>query len=403
MNLQTFKNIGHYFNALKAVILNGQPAKKLTVIGVTGTDGKTTTSHLIAHILNQSGKPTTLISTLNAGLHTTTPNPNKLQKLLKKAVKEKKQYAVIEATSHGLNQNRLLGCNLKIGALTNVTPEHLDYHNHMKNYLKAKSKLFKKVEVAVLNKDDKNYNYFKNKTNPKAEIVSYSIKKPARFKVVKSDQSGNETKFLLQSGRKKANFQTNLIGKYNLSNILAAVAVTRKLGVPWEKIEKAVASYQGITGRMEYLELDQKFDVIIDFAHTPNALENALKTLKRTNKNGQIIAVLGCAGQRDYQKRPEMGKISTKLADLTIFTAEDPRNENVNEIISQMTAGINGDNYLSEPDRQKAINLAVAKAKPKDTVVIFGKGHEESMCYGNEEKPWSEHQAVKKALSKRPQ
>jgi len=149
LNFQRIKNIGHYFNALKAVILNGQPAKKLTVIGVTGTDGKTTTSHLIAHILNQSGKPTTLISTLNAGLHTTTPNPNKLQKLLKKAVKEKKQYAVIEATSHGLNQNRLLGCNLKIGALTNVTPEHLDYHNHMKNYLKAKSKLFKKVEVAV--------------------------------------------------------------------------------------------------------------------------------------------------------------------------------------------------------------------------------------------------------------
>ncbi len=398
MNLQRIKNIGHYFNALKAVILNGRPAKKLTVIGVTGTDGKTTTCHLIAHILNKSGKPTALISTLNAGLHTTTPDSNKLQKLLKQAVKEKKQYAVIEATSHGLNQHRLLGCNFKVGVLTNVTPEHLDYHKSMNNYLKAKAKLFKKVDIAVLNKDDKNYQLFKSSTNPQAEVVSYSLKKPARFKINKSDQNGDGINFLLQSGRKKANFQTNLIGKYNLSNILAAVAATRKLGVPWKKIKQAVASYQGITGRMEYLDLDQKFDVIIDFAHTPNALENALKTLKKSNKDGRIIAVLGCAGERDYQKRPEMGKISAKLADLSIFTAEDPRNEDVNEIISQMTAGINGDNYLTEPDRQKAINLAVSKAKSKDTVVLFGKGHEESMCYGSEEKPWSEHKAVKKAL-----
>jgi len=299
MNFQRIKNIGHFLKAIKSVIWHGYPARKLKVIGVTGTDGKTTTCHLVKHILNQSGKPAKLISTLSSGLHTTTPSSNKVQKIIKQAVKKKKKYLIIETTSHGLDQHRLLGCNFEIGVLTNLTPEHLNYHKTMENYKKAKAKLFKKVKMAVLNKDDKNYEYFKNKTNPKAEIVSYSQKGPARFKIIKSDPSSSGTKFIVQSGRKKANFQTNLIGKYNLSNILAAVAVTRKLGVPWEKIKKAVASFPGVTGRMEVVSNKKKLNIIIDFAHTPNALEKALKTLNQVKKEGKIIAVLGCAGERD--------------------------------------------------------------------------------------------------------
>ncbi len=273
----------------------------------------------------------------------------------------------------------------------------------MKKYKKAKAKLFKNVEMAVLNKDDESYQYFKEKTNPKAEVVSYSQKGPARFKIIKSNLSPTGTKFVVQSGRKKSNFQTNLIGKYNLSNILAAVAVTRKLGVSWKKIKKGVASFPGVTGRMEIIENDKNLNILIDFAHTPNALENALKTLNQVKKEGKIIAVLGCAGERDFKKRPEMGKIAVKKADLPIFTAEDPRTEDVNDIINQMTTGIVEENYLVEPDRQKAINLAVAKAQPGDTVVLFGKGHERSMCCGTEEHPWSEHSAVKKALKESPQ
>lgn len=402
-------NTKHWFRSVFQIFKHGFPAKNLTTIGVTGTDGKTTTCNLINHILQQAGHSTCLISTtktylnnekIDTGLHVTTPDATVIQPLLKKAVKQKIDYVVIEATSHGLDQHRLLGCNFKVGVLTNVTPEHLDYHKTMKKYKKAKVKLFKKVEMAVLNKDDDCYQYFKKKTNPKAEIVSYSQKGPARFKIIQKTLSARGSKFLLQSGRKKADFETKLIGKYNLSNILAAVATTRKLGVSWDKIKKAVASFSGVTGRMETVDRGQPFDIIIDFAHTPNGLKNALQTLNKIKKEGKIIAVLGCAGERDYQKRPKMGKIVTKLADLPIFTAEDPRHENVNEIINQMTVGAVNDNYLIESNRQKAINLAVSKAKPGDTVVLFGKGHEKSMCYGDEERPWSEHKAVKKALDK---
>jgi UDP-N-acetylmuramoyl-L-alanyl-D-glutamate--2,6-diaminopimelate ligase len=407
LNFQKVKNIGHFLNALRSALICRYPGRYLTVIGITGTDGKTTTCHLINHILRQSGKLTALITTTEAeingrnidtGLHVTTPSPNKIQKIMKKAVNQKIKYLIIEATSHGLDQHRLFGCNFSVGVLTNITPEHLDYHKSMKNYKKAKAKLFKKVNLAILNKDDDNYKYFKNKTNPKAKVVTYSLAKPARFKIVKKELTAKVIKFLLQSGRKKAKFETKLIGKYNLSNISAAVATTRKLDVSWEKIKKAIASFPGVIGRMEAVDLGQPFNIIIDFAHTPNALKQALTTLKTIKKGGKIIAVFGCAGERDFKKRPEMGQITTKLADLTIFTAEDPRHEDVNVIIDQMVSGTVNENYLREPDRQKAINLAISKAQPGDTVVLFGKGHEKSMCFGNEEQPWSEHEAVKKAL-----
>ncbi len=411
MNSLTGKlhNTKHWLRSVFQVTIHGNPGKKLKTIGVTGTDGKTTTCNIINHILRQAGYSTGLISTTKAvlnskeidtGLHVTTPDARLIQLILKKAKKKKVDYVIIEATSHGLDQHRLMGCNFKVGVLTNVSPEHLNYHQTMEKYKKAKAKLFKNVEIAVLNKDDKNYEYFKKKTNPKAEIVSYSQKGPARFKIIKSSLSPNGTKFILQSGRKKSNFTTKLIGKYNLSNILAAVAVARKLGVPWKKIKKAVKTFNGVTGRMEIIDHNQPFTIIIDFAHTPNALENALKTLNQVKKKGKIIALLGCAGERDYEKRPKMGKIATKYADLVIFTAEDPRHEDVNEIINQMTSQTAKENYLIQPDRQKAINLAAAKAKPGDTVVLFGKGHERSMAYGDEERPWSEHEAVKKALKK---
>jgi UDP-N-acetylmuramoyl-L-alanyl-D-glutamate--2,6-diaminopimelate ligase len=402
-------NTKHWFRSIFHRVKNGFPGKNLEIIGVTGTDGKTTTCNLINHIFVKSGYTTGLVSTtktflnnkeIDTGLHVTTPDASIIQPLLKKAAKNKIDYLIIESTSHALDQHRLLGCNFKVGVLTNLTPEHLDYHKTMDKYKKAKAKIFKKVDLAVLNKDDENYEFFKNKTNSKAEVVSYSQKGPARFKIIKHNLSPTGTKFVIQSGRKKSNFRTKLIGKYNLSNILAAVAVTRKLGVPWKKIKNAVASFNGVTGRMEAVDHNQPFNIIIDFAHTPNALENALKTLNQVKKEGKIISVLGCAGERDYQKRPQMGKIATKYSDLSIFTAEDPRHEDVNEIINQMTAGTVDENYFTQPDRQKAINLAFSKAEPGDTVVLFGKGHEKSMCFGSEEHPWSEHKAVKKAIEK---
>ncbi len=404
-------NTKHWLRSAFYVLFYRFPGKKIDTIGVTGTDGKTTTCHLINYILKQSGYNTGLISTtktylknekFDTGLHVTTPDATVIQPILRKAVKQKIDYLIIESTSHGLSQHRLMGCDFKIGILTNITPEHLDYHQTMESYKKAKAKLFKKVDIAVLNKDDPNYQYFKKKTNPKAEIVSYSQTKPARFKIIQKEISSTGSKFILQSGRKKANFKTKLIGKHNLYNILAAVAATRKLSVPWKRIQKSVATFPGVIGRMESLCHDQPFEIIIDFAHTPNALKNSLQALKSVKKEGKIIALLGSAGGRDFQKRPEMGRIATKLADLAIFTADDPRHEDVKQIIDQMINGAVDNNYLIEVDRQKAINLAISKAKPDDTVILFGKAHERSLAYGDKEIPWNEHQAVKKALKNLP-
>lgn len=400
-------NTKHWLRSVFYVLRHRFPGKKLNTIGVTGTDGKTTTCHLINYILKQAGYNIGLISTtktylkneeFDTGLHVTTPDATVIQPMLRKAVKQKIDYLVIESTSHGLDQHRLMGCNFKVGVFTNITSEHLDYHQTMERYKKAKAKLFKKVDIAVLNKDDSNYQYFKNKTNPKAEIVSYSQTKPARFKIIQKELTSTGSKFVLQSGRKKAKFETKLIGKHNLSNILAAVAATRKLNVPWKTIKKAVASFPGVIGRMEIIKHDHPFEIIIDFAHTPNALKNSLQALKSVKKEGKIIALLGTAGERDFQKRPEMGKMATKYADLAIFTADDPRHEDVKQIINQMLNGAVDKNYLIEVDRQKAINLAVSKAEPEDTVVLFGKAHERSLAYGDKEIPWNEHKAVKKAL-----
>ena len=403
------KNIKHFFISIREVIKHGYPAKKMTVIGVTGTDGKTTTCHLIYEILRTAGKRVALISTIGAyfnrqkidiGLHTTTPDATILQPLVAKMAKQGIKYLVLETTSHGLDQHRVLGCNFSIGVLTNVTREHLNYHKTFENYRRAKAKLFKKVKIAVLNKDDPSFSFFKKNIKPKTKIISYSLKEQANLKLVSAQISASGMRFIIKSGRKKIRLKTKLIGDYNLANILAAAGVARKLGVNWELIQEAIAGFTGVLGRMEAIDFGQPFSVIVDFAHTPNALEKVLRTLRKLkDKNARLIVVFGCAGERDFLKRPIMGKIATELADISIFTAEDPRHEKVKDIIEQMVGGANeGKDFHCEPDRQKAINLAVKLAKPNDVVVICGKGHEKSMAYGDRELPWSDQMAAERAL-----
>jgi len=416
----------HFPLALLAVLFYRYPARKLKVIGVTGTDGKTTTVNLINRILKEAGLRTAMISTVGAeiddkkiatGLHVTAPNPWLLQKLLRKMVDKGIKYVVLEATSHGLDQHRLLGCNFAIGVMTNVTHEHLDYHQTQEKYLAAKARLFKGVKIVVLNRDDKSYEYLFSKLprkagyrfagqTPNSELVTYGIKRKADF-----------TPSLFQ-------LKTSLPGEHNQYNCLAAAIVATTLGVSREKIKQGLACFEGVSGRMEEIKEGQDFKVFVDFAHTPNALEQTLTQLRKelpldsARGENKLILVFGCAGFRDRAKRPMMGKIAAQYADLTILTTEDPRTENINQIIDEIAQGclVGGAKELTKgsrfkvrgsrlkyffriSDRQEAISFAIQKlARKGDIVVICGKGHEKSMCCGETESPWSDQEAARKAL-----
>jgi UDP-N-acetylmuramoyl-L-alanyl-D-glutamate--2,6-diaminopimelate ligase len=404
--------VNYFWHLPKAVLANlyfGFPSRRLTVIGVTGTDGKTTTASLIYEILKKAGKKVALISTVSAkmgnqeistGLHVTSPDAFVLQKLLRKISDQRFEYLVLEVTSHGLTQFRLWGIKFKIGVVTNVTHEHLDYHRTFKNYLAAKGKLLRKVDFAVLNRDDASFGYLNQVRRPSSQLVSYGLKAAAD----------------LTPGKFK--FKTSLPGDYNQANCLAAIGAARSLKVRDQLIRQALANFPGVPGRLEKINLGQDFSVWVDFAHTPNALEKVLNHLQGQRGKGRLIAVFGCAGLRDRKKRPLMGEVAAGLADLVVLTAEDPRTEDVNQIIDQIAQGclkagakekrVSQSNesvhqtekalFFRIPARQEAINFAINQARKGDLVVVCGKGHEKSMCFGNLEKPWTDQEAVKKAL-----
>lgn len=408
--LQSLKNILHLLTAFMAVLRYGYPARKLTVIGVTGTDGKTTTSELIYHILAKSGRKTSLISTVRAvingkeydtGFHVTTPSPFALQRYIKKAREGSSNYIVIEVTSHALDQYRTFGTSIDIGLITNVTHEHLDYHKTFANYLSSKAKILEKVKYSVLNKDDKNFVFLKEKAGGK--LVTFAVD---------SDADYTKTNY---------SFKSSLMGKFNDYNNLAAITVAKIIGVADKDIQNAVSTFKGIQGRLDEIKTDRNFRIFIDFAHKPNALQNVLETMHEQS-TGKLIVVFGCAGLRDTLKRPMMGEIAGKLADYTVLTAEDPRTEDVRDIISDIAVGAkkkakemdkgktdkidrggNAHYFWRIPDRQEAINFAVRKlAQIGDVVIVTGKGHEMSMCYGTTEYPWSDKEAILKALHEKP-
>jgi len=396
-------NLGfHLPKAFFASLFNQFPARKLKVIGVTGTDGKTTTVNLIYHILNSAGIKTGMVSTVGAkigqeeielGFHVTAPDPWPLQKLLQKMVDRRMEYVILETSSHGLDQYRFGFINFEIGAVTNITHDHLDYHKTYENYLAAKAALFNGVKIAVLNRDDKSYEFLKHRVQRAAcRIITYGVKNQADYTP------------------KNFKFKISLPGEYNQYNCLAAIAVASSLGISPEKIRLAISTFIAITGRMEEIKEGQDFRTVIDFAKTPSGLENILKTLRSQLKANsyKLIAVFGSAGLRDVAKRSMMGEVGGRLADICVLTAEDPRTEDVNKIIDQMAEGcemagkVEGKTYFKIPDRQEAINFAIQKlARKGDIVVTCGKGHEKSMCFGQKEYPWSEHEAVRKALKGR--
>jgi UDP-N-acetylmuramoyl-L-alanyl-D-glutamate--2,6-diaminopimelate ligase len=402
---------------------NGFPARELTVVGVTGTDGKTTTCNLLHSILVAAGRRTGLVTTVNAvigeqvmdtGLHTTTPDAPDVQRILAEMVAAGMEIAVLEATSEGLAQHRLSACDFDVAVVTNITHEHLYFHGTLQAYQQAKAELFRHLmagyrkpdvaKVSVLNADDKSFELLRNIAAD--QYLSYGIETEADLVATRIRSSAAETRFTVETPETPFELRTTLLGDYNVSNILAATGAALTVGVPVDAIQRGVWNLHGIVGRMERVDAGQDFLAIVDFAHTPNALEQALKTA-RTLSPGRVIAVFGSAGERDMAKRAWMGEIAARLADIAVLTAEDPRTEPVEAILAEMArgaeraGGTEGQSYFRIADREAAIRFAVDQARSGDLVITCGKGHEQSMCYGTVETPWSEHEVLRAALSRR--
>ncbi len=398
----------------------GHPSQHLLVVGVTGTDGKTTTSTLVASVLEAAGYPTGVITTtgariggreLDTGFHVTTPDAPDVQRYLREMVDAGMRAAVLESTSHGLDQRRVDAVAFDVAVVTNVTHEHLDYHGTWENYMAAKARLFELMaaaprkpgipKVAVLNREDASYSHLAHVRADR--VVTYGRHADAMVRAVDVDVTPHRTRVHAHSPLGVLDLETTLIGEFNVYNVLAAAAVGVGLDLPLEAIREGIAAVRGITGRMERIDEGQDFLAIVDFAHSPVALERALRTLRRIT-SGRIIAVFGSAGLRDVAKRYLMGKVGAELADRVILTAEDPRTESLEAILEEMARGARdgggreGETFWRVPDRQRAILHAVALAAPGDVVAVFGKGHERSMCFGEVEHPWQDQDALRWAL-----
>jgi UDP-N-acetylmuramoyl-L-alanyl-D-glutamate--2,6-diaminopimelate ligase len=410
---QRTKNIYHFQQAIIANIIHGFPSRGMKIIGVTVTDGKTTTANLIYHILHVAGEKAAVISSVGATIdgekfdlafHVTTPGRFAVQSYIKKAKKAGVKYIVLEVTSHALDQHRVEGIHIDIGVITNITREHLDYHKTYEKYVKTKAKLLKKAKVAVMNKDDHSYLLLKKKElrNHHNRIVTYGLKK---------DSDVNPHAFP---------FQTKLLGQFNKYNCLAAIAVVQQLHIPEAKIRKGLLSFVPPFGRQEIV-YKEDFTVINDFAHTPNSFSVIVPEARRLASN-RLIHVFGSAGKRDAFKRPEMGKISANDSDIIILTSEDPRNESIDLINEDILGGINKSKFeviddrlkiedsgfkndqkyvVVIPDRKEAIRFAISIAKKGDVILLTGKGHEKSINYGKGEEPWDETQTAKDAIATR--
>jgi UDP-N-acetylmuramoyl-L-alanyl-D-glutamate--2,6-diaminopimelate ligase len=407
----------------------GFPGRELVVIGVTGTDGKTTTANLIFSILRTAGLRAGLLSTIRAviggieeplALHVTTPEAPVVQDYLRRMVEAGLTHVVVEATSHGLAQHRVDAIDFDVAVVTNITHEHLDYHGSYEQYFADKQRLFTMLATewalpaanehkrhvtatAVLNYDDRSYERLA--ASPLTRQLTYSLTAPADVTAEAIVYRAASTRFRLVLPERAVPVDAHLIGDFNLYNMLAAATAASALGIPADAIKQGLESVHHLSGRMERIDEGQPFLVIVDFAHTPNALERAIEAARRmTVPEGRIITVFGSAGLRDVEKRRMMADISARHADLTVLTAEDPRTESLDEILEMMAAacrragGVENETFWRIHDRGQAIFHAVSLAGPQDVVLICGKGHEQSMAFGTTEFPWDDREATRIAL-----
>ncbi|MGZ5272820.1 MAG: UDP-N-acetylmuramoyl-L-alanyl-D-glutamate--2,6-diaminopimelate ligase [Kaistella sp.] len=363
----------------------GNPSQKLSLIGITGTNGKTSVTTLLFDIFQKLGFKSALISTVEYRIADqiipsthTTPDIVRLNEMLAKAVEVGCEYAFMEVSSHGIHQNRTEGLHFKIAGLTNITHDHLDYHKTFGEYIKTKKRFFDELNadaIAITNIDDKNGRIMLQ--NTRARQKTYALKTMADYhgRILEADFNG----MLLNFGGKE--FWTTLTGKFNVYNLLLAYAVTVECGFDDEDILKAISNLKTVKGRFETLKSDGGIFFVVDYAHTPDALENILDSINEIRtKNERLITVFGCGGDRDQAKRPQMGKIATRKSTLAIITSDNPRTEDPADIIKEIEAGVEPQNlskYTSIPDRKEAIKMAIKFAEPKDIVLVAGKGHED--------------------------
>ncbi len=386
------------------------PAQQLKMIGVTGTNGKTTTTHLIEYFLSQCQQPTALIGTLytrwsgfeQTAIHTT-PFAPELQEQLAQAVAANNQYCVMEVSSHALAQGRVKACPFKVSVFTNLTQDHLDFHKNMEDYFAAKQLLFTPdylQERAIINLDDP-YGKRLIETLKPDQVWSYSIKDSnADFYTRDLNYQSHGVEGSLQTPLGSIKFNSPLVGQFNLSNVLAAVAALLHLGFDLTTIIEKLPQFMGVSGRMERVQISdqQDINVIVDYAHTPDSLENLLKAARPFIK-GKMICVFGCGGDRDRTKRPLMGKASAELADISVVTSDNPRTEDPQIILEDILTGIPEKvEPLVISDRGEAIKTAILQANPGDGVLIAGKGHEDYQILGTEKIHFDDREEARKAL-----
>jgi UDP-N-acetylmuramoyl-L-alanyl-D-glutamate--2,6-diaminopimelate ligase len=396
------------------------PTRRLKLVGVTGTDGKTTTVQLISDVLESAGERTGFSTTVDFKL----PGhvwPNDTRQSTQEAVEVQEFFAellvaggtwgVLEATSHALALQKLRGCEIDIAVFTNLSAEHLDYHGTLQKYLEAKSELFAMLprsadkgiaKTAVLNADDPKWRYLADRAEG-ARIMTYGIDAHADVQgtIVSSDAAGSRVRIAAQQG--STEFTLPLVGRFNVHNALAAAAAGLAAGATLQHAREALTRARAVRGRMERVELGQPFSVIVDYAHTPESLDKVLGLLRPLTK-GKLIAVFGSAGERDRAKRPALAEVAAKHADLFVITQEDPRLEEPTKILDEIEAGAigagkrRGTDYLVIDDRRKAVSEAIKRASPEDTVLLAGKGHEGSIIVGEEKRPYDEASAARDAL-----
>ncbi|MDD5236686.1 MAG: UDP-N-acetylmuramoyl-L-alanyl-D-glutamate--2,6-diaminopimelate ligase [Candidatus Omnitrophica bacterium] len=383
----------------------GYPSRKMKVLGITGTNGKTTITYLIEHILRQAGYKAGVIGTINyrfqnkvISAKNTTPGAEAIQSLLAQMYNEDIRYVAMEVSSHALDQGRVKGVDFSTAVFTNLTQDHLDYHKDMEEYFRAKSLLFKNLNsgaLAVINKDSPFSQRLINSTS--ARVITYSLRQGADIAASKIKLGVYGTSFYITSSEIKTEINTKLIGRHNVYNILAAFAFALQEGLDAQDIKKSIEGFSCVPGRLEEIDLGQPFKVFVDYAHTEDALFNVITSLKEIAHN-RIIVVFGCGGDRDAAKRPKMGRVTTELADKVIITADNPRSENAEDIIKDILKGVKRDNYKIVVDRGLAIKEALTMARNNDIVLLAGKGHEDYQVFKDRTINFDDREEARKCL-----
>lgn len=368
-----------------------EPSKGFNLIGITGTNGKTSVSFFIAKILEYLGRKAGIIGTIEncigdkilktEKINPTTPDSMELQASFAEMVKEGVTDALVEVTSTALDKHRVDNCDFDIGIFTNLSQDHLDEHGTMENYKKAKMKLFKMCRLGIINADDEVYDDIKK--NASCDVITYGIESPADFMAKNIKYSENGITFTLNFCGSNKNVQLNTLGKFNVYNSLASIAACYFLGIPIDVILDALSNITGVRGRFESVPNTKGYSIIVDYAHSPDSLKNILTSVRELTEK-KVIVVFGCGGNRDKTKRPIMGEISGKFSDFCIITSDNPRKENPNTIIEDIEKGMKKTqcSYEKIPDRKMAIFAALTKSQAGDIVIIAGKGHENYQILG---------------------